>query len=90
LCYFCKYKKDMARKRGRPQSPPEKAKEEILQVRLETVEKQTLRNAAELAGIPLSTWVRERLRRDAREELEQANLPVPFLARKAAPRQARN
>jgi hypothetical protein len=46
---------------------------------LEVAEKQAFKDAAELAGLPLSTWVRERLRRAAREELEEAHRPVAFL-----------
>jgi hypothetical protein len=34
---------------------------------------------SDLAGIPMSAWVRERLRRAAVRELEEAGLPIPFL-----------
>ena len=69
----------MARKRGRPPVDPEKAKAAILEVRLEVAEKNAFKEAADLAGLALSAWVRERLRRAARKELEEADLSVPFL-----------
>ena len=43
-------------------------------------EKQTFQVAADLAGIPLSTWVRERLRHVATRELEAAAIPIAFLS----------
>lgn len=55
-------------------------KRETLEVRLEPGEKEGFRAAADIAGIDLSAWVRERLRRAARQELEEAQLPIPFLA----------
>lgn len=69
----------MGKKRGRPPLDPSKAKAEYLEVRLEVVEKQAFKAAADLAGLPLSTWVRERLRRVARKELEESGQPVAFL-----------
>jgi hypothetical protein len=71
----------MARKRGRPPVDPDKAKAEYLDVRLEFTEKQAFKEAAELAGLPLSSWVRERLRLAARKELEEAGRAVPFLTK---------
>jgi hypothetical protein len=71
----------MAKKRGRPRVDSTKAKAELLEVRLEVAEKEAFRGAAELAGLALSAWVRERLRRAARKELQEANRPVPFLDR---------
>ena len=55
------------------------AKDELLQVRVTPEEKQAFYRAAELAGASLSTWSRERLRRVARRELEDANVEVPFI-----------
>jgi uncharacterized protein (DUF1778 family) len=69
----------MARKRGRPPVDPEKAKAEYLDVRLEVAEKEAFKEAADLAGLALSAWVRERLRRAARQELEESGRSVPFL-----------
>ena len=54
-------------------------KKQLLLVRLETGEKEGFKAAADVAGIDLSSWVRERLRRIARQELEEARLPIPFL-----------
>ena len=51
----------------------------LLQLRLEPAEKQTFPKAADLAGVALSSWVRERLRRIARSELTNAGEQVPFL-----------
>ncbi len=53
---------------------------ESLEIRVEIVEKQGFKDAADLAGIPLSAWVRERLRRAAVRELEEAALPIAFLS----------
>jgi uncharacterized protein (DUF1778 family) len=52
---------------------------ERLEIRVDYDEKAAFKSAAELAGVPLSSWVRERLRRMARTELEDADLPVPFV-----------
>jgi hypothetical protein len=71
----------MARKRGRPVVSADKAKADYLEVRLEVAEKASFREAADLAGLPLSSWVRERLRRAARKELEEAGRAVAFLVR---------
>ena len=64
-------------KRGRPKK--EKTLDEYIELRLSTAEKQAFRDAAERSGIPLATWARERLRRIATRELENAELPVAFL-----------
>ena len=55
------------------------AKSEILKIRLSPVEKESFQRAANVAGIPVSAWMREQLRRSARRELQDANQPVPFL-----------
>lgn len=70
----------MANRRGRPRVAPGKTKAEYLEVRLAATEKQAFKEAAELAGLELSSWVRERLRLAAREELGKAGRAVPFLA----------
>lgn len=54
-------------------------KERVLQIRLTDDEKRGFAAAAELAGIPLSSWVRERLRLAAIRDLESAGLKVPFV-----------
>lgn len=56
---------------------------EYLEVRVDTLEKRAFRDAADLAGIPLATWIRERLRQVAIRELEAAAYPIAFLGRKA-------
>src|SRR5579859_2151338 len=73
------------RQRGRPKKDPTRAKGEYLDIRLELAEKQAFRDAAELAGLDLSAWVRERLRAVARKELEGAGLAVAFLNRENIP-----
>jgi uncharacterized protein (DUF1778 family) len=69
----------MAKRRGRPPKAPGTAKAEYLQVRVHAAEKRSFHAAAELAGLDLSSWVRERLRMLARKELEKAGQTVPFL-----------
>jgi hypothetical protein len=60
---------------GRSESP----KTERLLVRLDGLEKDAFESAANLAGIPVSAWVRERLRWAATRELQNAGREVPFL-----------
>jgi hypothetical protein len=43
------------------------------------MEKRGFQAAADLAGIPLSSWVRERLRLAAIRDLENAGLKIPFI-----------
>jgi len=52
---------------------------EYLDVRLSLAEKQAFKESADIAGLPLSAWVRERLRQSATRELEAAARPIPFL-----------
>ena len=66
-------------RRGRPPMSSAKAKRKSLLVRLDTAEKDAFATAAELAGIALSAWVRERLRWAAVRELQAADRQVPFL-----------
>lgn len=68
----------IVRKQGsvrRSESP----KTERLLVRLDGPEKDAFESAANLAGIPVSAWVRERLRWAATKELQNAGREVPFL-----------
>jgi uncharacterized protein (DUF1778 family) len=67
------------KRRGRPPKGSDKIKGIRLDMRLEATEKQAFRDAAELAGLDLSAWMRERLRAQARKELEGAGKPVAFL-----------
>jgi uncharacterized protein (DUF1778 family) len=59
--------------------PSEQPKAEILQIRLSPSEKAGIAQAAAVAGISLSSWVRERLRLAAIRDLEGAGLRVPFV-----------
>lgn len=75
---FCWYTDAMAKKRtGRPLK--DKTKGDYLEVRLDAEEKQAFKDAADLAGLALSAWVRERLRLASRKELEEAGRTVAFL-----------
>ena len=55
-------------------------RDELLVIRVQAQEREAFRQAAKIAGVPLSAWVRERLRKASIEESEQAGLRVPFLA----------
>lgn len=52
---------------------------ERVEIRLTQAEKEAFRLAAEHTGLSLSSWIRERLRRAARNDLEEAGRPVPFM-----------
>jgi predicted HicB family RNase H-like nuclease len=69
------------RKRGRPSKKPDELRTEDLLVKLKTDEKEAFKIAADLAGVSLSSWVRERLRQVAVSELQKAEYPVAFLKR---------
>ena len=60
-------------KRGAPKKQPDKAKVALLQIRLSTAEKEAFAIAAELDGKKISEWIRDRLRRDSRQELEASS-----------------
>jgi hypothetical protein len=60
-----------------------KRKEELLQVRLSAAEKKAFEESAELSGLAVSAWVRERLRRIAVQELGEAGREVPFVGHSA-------
>lgn len=53
-------------------------KSENIKLRVKPEEKKAFLEAAEIAGIDLSTWIRERLRRSARVELQEAGREIPF------------
>jgi uncharacterized protein (DUF1778 family) len=69
------------KKTGRPRKSPDAVKTEYIEMRVEKSEKDTFRAAADAAGLPLSGWIRQRLRRDAKKELEDLGLPVAFVDR---------
>jgi len=54
---------------------------DLMQLRLKPEEKDAFQQAADLAGIGLSSWVRERLRWAATRELENAGRSIPFIKR---------
>lgn len=54
-------------------------KSNLLQLRLAEDEKLAFQQAAALAGLALSAWVRERLRKAARTELQETGQQVPFV-----------
>jgi hypothetical protein len=66
-------------KRGRPPKDVNRLRDKPMLVKLEATEKEAFKDAADLAGVPLSTWVRERLRQIAVRELEKAARPIAFL-----------
>jgi hypothetical protein len=55
------------------------ARNEAFLIRLSEGEKASFKDAADVAGISLSAWVRERLRHAAIRELESASKPIAFL-----------
>jgi antitoxin component of RelBE/YafQ-DinJ toxin-antitoxin module len=55
------------------------AKTKMMRIRLDEDEYKAFSRVADLAGITLSTWVRERLRRVAINELEMVGERVPFI-----------
>ena len=54
-------------------------RDDYVELRLGSFEKRTLQDAAKLAGMPTSTWVRARLRQAAIKEPEDAAMPIAFL-----------
>ena len=72
------------KKRGRPKNIVGSVKQEYMELRLDSAEKEAFVRAAEVAGMSLSAWVRDRLRRASRKELEDMKLPVAFLERLSA------
>ena len=67
------------KKLGRPKKDASEVRGEYLDVRLDAPEKESFKIAAEIAGLSVAAWVRERLRAAAREELYSAGRKVPFL-----------
>lgn len=50
-----------------------------IKLRLEPEEKEGFQEAANIAGLNLSAWIRISLRRSARVELEQSGRKIPFI-----------
>lgn len=72
------------KKMGRPKKKPDAVKSSWLEVRCEESEREAFRAAAEAQGLAMSAWIRQCLRRAARKELEDLNMPVAFLDRLSA------
>ncbi len=66
-------------RRGAPKKSPDKAKAALIQLRVNDAEKRAFVDAADLDGKKLSEWMRDRLRRLAREELQAHGRTVAFL-----------
>jgi predicted HicB family RNase H-like nuclease len=66
-------------KAGRPRKSAEYRQTEIIPVRVNRAEKESFQQCADLAGVSLSSWVRERLRMAAIHDLERAGRPIPFV-----------
>jgi len=77
-------------RRGRPRKSSANAKSISVLLRMEPGEKAAFGDAAAIAGIPLSVWIRERLRLAAARELEGMDRPVAFLESLALRRINRN
>ena len=56
----------------------------MMQVRVSAVEKKAFAEVAALTGEQLSVWVRQTLRRVAREEMASRGRPDPFVTPHAA------
>jgi hypothetical protein len=74
----------MKKKMGRPPKAAGEMHSESVLIRLEPAEKAAFRDAAGAAGIPLSIWIRERLRDVAKRELGKIGMPIAFLSKLSA------
>jgi hypothetical protein len=68
-----------SKKIGAPKKAPDRAKVEMLQIRVSSAEKQAFQDAADADGKKMSEWIRDRLRRLSKQELERSGRQVPFL-----------
>ena len=78
LCCHVRYNSFMS-KTKQTKKGSRRARAEILQVRLSPSEKTSFERAAQIAGVPLSSWVRERLRVAALRDLDSVGEPAPFM-----------
>jgi uncharacterized protein (DUF1778 family) len=53
-----------------------------VELRVTPLEKEAFEEAATIAGVALSSWMRTRLRQASVKELEDASRPIPFLSMK--------
>jgi hypothetical protein len=65
--------------RGRPKKIAAARQTEALPLRVQLLEKTAFQQCADLSGVSLSSWVRERLRLAAIRELESAGRRIPFV-----------
>ena len=65
--------------RGRPKKSSHTIQSAFLDMRLTESEKQAFKEAAELSGLSLTAWVRERLRAASKRELIESGRQVPFI-----------
>jgi uncharacterized protein (DUF1778 family) len=68
---------------GRPTKGSGPAKNQTVLLRVDSDEKKAFGDAADVAGLSVSSWMRERLRRAAVRELEDVARPIAFLTEKA-------
>jgi hypothetical protein len=54
-------------------------KTESILIRVSPEEKEAFQRVSEISGVALSAWIRERLRRYAARELQEAHEEIPFL-----------
>ena len=72
-------KMDSKKKAGKSRAGVRELRSENLLVRVKPSEKEGFQDAADYAGVPLSAWMRERLRQAAVKELEAAGRSIAFL-----------
>lgn len=64
--------------RGRPSKNQKEGKFEQINIRLSVEEKKAFKDSSKISGVPLSTWIRERLRQAAIRDLESVGHPIAF------------
>lgn len=70
----------MTAKRGRPTADESDRKGRYIQVRATDAERETFGMAADLEGLTMSAWIRNRLRAAAKSELAAAGEKAPISA----------
>jgi antitoxin component of RelBE/YafQ-DinJ toxin-antitoxin module len=63
----------MAKSRGRPAKDDDERKDAHVIVRVDTSERQEFEDAAKIAGLDLSKWIRDRLKQAAKKEKKKAS-----------------
>lgn len=75
-----RYNARMSNNQRQDYVPGRSSKKDVpLNIRVSALEKEAFARAAEVAGVPLSGWMRERLRSCAMRELDNINELAPFL-----------